>query len=263
MGLTMKDFVVAGLPEIEAEATSKDAISEEAARENLAHINALTLWLILALAAVFVGFYALALARFTPATRSLNLHPSFLAIFAWGAISAGVYFVANKKKLLYVCLPGIIVGGGAFLGLLSFSLELMFSGIVLQTNLAVISTTIFIHLFNYYKIFDRFKGSERLVVGLASFVLNAALAYFAYQSFKSIFINAPKDPIYPIRGLVFSTLGIILTTILGTLHLKEMGERCKRQLSFNDKAHFAMSSYFIVFSLYLGFLLLIGFTRKK
>jgi hypothetical protein len=205
--------------------------------------------------------------RFIPSTRSLNLHPATLLIFLWGGLSVLRYYHYDIRKDVYFLLPGIIVGGGFFLGLTSFVFELAYPNIIFHTNIAVLGTLLTVHLLNAFGVLEKYKGLEHLLIIFGSCLMYATLIYGYYLFSVSMFMHVPEllsNPLgVDLTIISCSLIGICLMSILALFHLNEMKYVSTRKLTFEEQIHIAANSLFIIFMLYFSFLALFAVLRKK
>ncbi len=210
--------------------------------------------------------YLLALYRFNAATRSLNLHPALLVIAVIGWASAFAYYEIDIKKAIVWLLPGIIVGGGFFLGLVSFTANLAFPMVVLNANMAALSTVLATHVLNFLGVLDRFKGLESRLIMFGSAIIFFVNAFIAYLCMISFVVHAPTEIANPLgfygNTILICTVVIILMSIFSLFHLREMQKYSSEKISQSDKLHLAANSLFVVFMLYLFFLGLFSILRK-
>lgn len=210
--------------------------------------------------------YLMAFNRFNPATRSLNLHPVSLVIAVIGWACAFVYYEIDIKKAIVWLLPGIIVGGGFFLGLVSFTANLAFPMVVLHANMAALSTVLATNMLNFLGVLDRFKGLEAKLIMFGSAIIFLANAFITYLFMISFVVHAPTEIANPLgfygNTIVICTIVIILMSIFSLFHLREMEKYSSEKISQMDKLHLAANSLFVVFMLYLFFLGLFSILRR-
>lgn len=229
-------------------------VSKRIARE----VNLLSMGLLTVLLLIFLLTYWISLERYNPQNRSLNLNPIFLLVFLWGGISVFAYYEFDKQKLVYWLMPGILVGSGCFLGLVSFAAELAIPGVVLQANVSAILSILIIQTFNYFRMLERFPLLESKLIFIGTIILSTIISVIFYMFLMSWIVHAPEHMANPF-GFKINTLGvsagvIILMTILGIFHLDEIARFCSEEDTFEEKMNLATNSLFIVFMLYIFFL---------
>ena len=238
-------------------------ISKKVSRE----VSLLSALLIALLGTVLLVSFLIARYRYTPETNSLNLHPSALLLLVWGGVSAFLYYELEFKKDIFWLLPGIIIGGGFFLGLVSFAFELYYPGILLSINVSVVSTILITHILNALGILNRYKRLEAWIIAFGSLLMTAACIYISYWTLLTwIFTNPPGAVVNPLGfygvTLAIGTIGVLLMTFLALFQLNEIESFSSDNTSSVDKLHLAANALFIVFMLYVSFLAIFAILRK-
>lgn len=232
----------------------------------LRDVNLLSAGLIGLVLLIFLATYYISAARFDYTQNSFRMPGYVLLILAWGGISGAMYYAFDVRKSLVFVLPGIVMGGGLFLGIVAFSLELSFPGISLQAGLATICTVLTAQLFNLYRVLDRYLWLESALIMGGSLLMQLILVFALYKGGISVFLNVPEymDPIPFYSKIVFVTLSInVLMAILALFHLDHLRTLTTPNLSFMEKLHLAANALFVVYFLFLAFLMLFAAARAK
>jgi hypothetical protein len=211
---------------------------------------------------IFLITFAISAARFTPETRSLNLHPAILLVLLWGFGSALAYYIFDKKKHVYWLLPGIVTGGGIFLGLLSFAVELVFPGIVLWANLGLLSTLIGVNL---VRVLGIAKDGSKLNLELYNFAFSIMSALASTAIFRSIASLIGANFLlfsYETWTMVLCGGAFILLSILAVVHdhvLDSLAANCPPE----DEIHYAATELYISYMIYVYILLIFAIFRVE
>lgn len=227
---------------------------------------AYSFWFILLMVAVFIVTLVLFQGRYDWRDRSLHLDPLIgLGIPGWGALSFLLYYGFNWTRGVYFCIPGIIIGGGYFLALISFGFHDVFPGIIFQANFATSLTMLTCYGLAAGGIFERYPHLEEwlIIVGSALMYL---IAFFAAQFSGHAFIpHLPQWYVelfnFDFKVFITSLAVIILMSIMCLFHMDTI--RKKRAGSKTDDVHLAINTLYIFFILYLAFLFLFAVSRRK
>lgn len=229
-------------------------------------INLLSLGLIFLVFIIFASTYYVSIMRFDPSQNSLHMPAWFIGVLAWGGISGLIYYGLDVNKSLPYILPGVIVGGGLYLGVTTFALESSFPGIAIEAGLAAFSTVLFAQVLNFYRVLDRYVWLESGMVAVGSILMNVILIYAAYVSGLSGLMKVPAymDPVSFYAKIIFVSLSVtVLMSFLALFHLDHIRKVARSDMTFMEKLHLAANALFVVFFLYTAFMFLFAAGRSK
>ncbi|MGE3607959.1 MAG: hypothetical protein AB7I27_00125 [Bacteriovoracaceae bacterium] len=240
----------------------------ETSKSTIRQINLISLILIFVLYFSLILTYAICLKRFDHLHRSFNFHPWTPAIIIIGGICTILYYQFNIKRAVYILLPFILIGGGFFLGIVSFAFELITPHVMFYANLSMIATVLTIHLLNLMNVLDRYPKLASILIFIGSCLMDLTLYYVTYELFMSVtFVQIPQffvDPLgYELKTYALCLIIIFLMSVFALFHFDQIKKLGSQQMTFTDKLHIAANTVFIIFFLYLAFLTLITLSRKR